>query len=106
MEKIDEILSTPNLDAIYVGPNDLAVSLGIAPNTADDRLEAALDSIAQACQRHGVVAGVHGSAAACARRVGQGFRMVTVCADVVALRRQVAADVKEAREACAGFNPQ
>ena len=32
MDNLDEILSVPELDSLYIGPNDLAISLGYAPS--------------------------------------------------------------------------
>lgn len=97
MENIDDILSVSGVEAIYVGPNDLSISLGLKPNTNDPRLDEAMVEIVAGCRRHGVVPGVHASAALCATRIDQGFGMVTVSADVVALRRQVGADLATAR---------
>jgi len=53
--------------------------------------------IVAGCRRNGVVPGVHASAALCAKRVEQGFGMVTVSADVVALRAHVRQDLATAR---------
>jgi 4-hydroxy-2-oxoheptanedioate aldolase len=97
MRNIDDILSVPGIEAIYVGPNDLSISLGIKPNTNDPRLNEAMVEIVAGCRRHGVVPGVHASAALCAKRVEQGFGMVTVSADVVALRAHVRQDLATAR---------
>jgi len=97
MRNIDQILTVPGVEAIYVGPNDLSISLGIKPNTDDPRLDEAMVAIAAGCHRNGVVAGVHASAALCAKRIDQGFGMVTVSADVVALRKQVRDDLATAR---------
>lgn len=97
MRNIDDILSVPGVEAIYVGPNDLSISLGIKPNTDDPRLDEAMVEIVAGCRRNGVVPGVHASAALCARRIEQGFGMVTVSADVVALRKQVREDLATAR---------
>ena len=44
VEKLDEILSVPGLDALYVGPNDLAITLGCGPSSVTtDRI--VLDAI-------------------------------------------------------------
>lgn len=97
MGNIDDILSVPGVEAIYVGPNDLSISLGLKPNTNDPRLDEAMVEIVAGCRRHGVVPGVHASAALCAKRLEQGFGMVTVSADVVALRAHVRQDLATAR---------
>src|SRR5439155_11507 len=48
------------LDGIYVGPNDLGLSLGLPPMLIDHGplLTEAITQIADACRRHGVVAGI------------------------------------------------
>lgn len=97
LRNIDEIVTVPGVEAIYVGPNDLSISLGIPPDSNDPRLDAAMLEIVAGCRRNGVVPGVHASAALCDKRVSQGFGMVTVSADIVALRRQVSDDLAVAR---------
>lgn len=97
MRNIDDILTVPGVEAIYVGPNDLSISLGLPPDNTDPRLDEAMVEIITACRRNGVVPGVHASAALCDKRVEQGFGMVTVSADVVALRKQVNDDLAKSR---------
>jgi 4-hydroxy-2-oxoheptanedioate aldolase len=97
MRNIDEILSVPGVEAIYVGPNDLSISLGLPPDNNDPRLDEAMVEIVAGCRRNGVVPGVHASAELCDKRVTQGFGMVTVSADIVALRKQVNNDLSTAR---------
>lgn len=58
---LDEILSTPGLDSIFVGPSDLAVSMGHTPGF-DPKWEDVLEAIAliaERCKAHGVVPGIH-----------------------------------------------
>lgn len=97
MHNIDDILSVPGVEAIYVGPADLSISLGLPPHPDSAGLDEALMEIVAACSRHGVVPGIHASAELCAKRIDQGFRMVTVSADIVALRRKVGEDLATAR---------
>ncbi|MBN9552796.1 MAG: 2,4-dihydroxyhept-2-ene-1,7-dioic acid aldolase [Alphaproteobacteria bacterium] len=61
MNNLDDILSTPGLDAIFVGPSDLSVSLGFQPgfDPRSPEVYAAIEQVAEACKRHGVVAGIH-----------------------------------------------
>lgn len=61
VDNLDEILSTPGLDAIFVGPSDLSVSMGHTPgfDPRFPKVYEAIERIAEACKRHGVVAGIH-----------------------------------------------
>src|SRR5215470_17793280 len=54
----DEILSVPGVDAVYVGPNDLAITHGMAPSADafDERHAEVIRHILAACQRQGIVA--------------------------------------------------
>ena len=56
----DEIAAVPGLDGIYIGPNDLALSLGLPPGVAEHGpvLTEAVERVVHACQRRGVVAGI------------------------------------------------
>jgi len=82
---VDAIAATPGVDAIYIGPGDLALGLGLSAWaddwTADEAaLHAdAIERILDACVRHGVAPGIHTGDGETARRyLEQGFLMVTV----------------------------
>jgi 4-hydroxy-2-oxoheptanedioate aldolase len=101
MANLGEIAATPGLDAVYVGPSDLALALGLPPRPVQPiaEHEAEIARILEAASEHGVVAGIHCASGAVAKhRLDQGFKMVTVGNDIVffvgALRDQLA----EARE--------
>lgn len=83
LENVDEIAAVPGVDALYVGPADLSLNLGLPPLLDQDDREfaEALRTIATAARRHGVAAGVHASAALADRRREQGFAMITVAVD-------------------------
>jgi 4-hydroxy-2-oxoheptanedioate aldolase len=99
MRNLDAILAVPGIDAIYVGPADLSASLGLKPqnNDGETLFDDALVMIASACKRAGIVAGIHTTAPLVARRVEQGYQMITVTSDVLAMRSQLAADLAVAR---------
>ena len=101
LSQIDEILSVPGVDAVYVGPNDLAVTHGLAPSAdVEDRAHGELvEAILAACLRRGVVPGIHCGSAATARRwIEAGFRMINVASDAVFLRQAAAAALKGVRQ--------
>jgi 4-hydroxy-2-oxoheptanedioate aldolase len=103
LNNLDEILSVPGVDAIYVGPADLSLSLGLPPGNNDGqaKFDDALAAIVAACQRHGVVPGMHSTGALAERRLEQGFRMLTVSGDLLAMRAAMAAELAQARGAAA-----
>jgi len=59
IERIDELLSVPKIDAVMIGPADLSISLGVAGQFEHPTLVAAIEKIRDACVRHGVAPGIH-----------------------------------------------
>lgn len=81
---LDEILSTPGIDGVYIGPSDLALALGMPPRgDNDDPTHAAtVQRIFDACRKHGVAAGIHTSSLAYTERyLNMGFNLVTLGTD-------------------------
>lgn len=101
---VDEIVSVPGVDAVYVGPSDLSISLGLGPGNHDESPEfvSALETIVAACERHGVVPGMHSTGALTGRRMEMGFRMITVTSDLLAMRIGITAEFERARSADSG----
>jgi 4-hydroxy-2-oxoheptanedioate aldolase len=89
VDHVDEILSVPGVDAVYVGPADLSVTLGLPPAPDHEAAEFsdAISSILGACRAHGVVPGIAGNQQTAPKRVEQGFRLVEVAADAALLAR-------------------
>ncbi len=84
LDNLDSILSVEGLDAIYIGPSDLSLSLGCRPvfDDVDPKAQQAIEHIVARAKAHGVVAGIHNGRADVARaRVELGFRFVTLGSD-------------------------
>jgi 4-hydroxy-2-oxoheptanedioate aldolase len=84
LDNLDSILSVEGLDAIYIGPSDLSLSLGCKPvfDDVDPKAQQAIEHIMARAKAHGVVAGIHNGRADVARaRVELGFRFVTLGSD-------------------------
>jgi len=96
---VDAIVKTPGVDAVYVGPADLSISLGLPPGNNDDApaFVEALETIVAACNNAGVVPGIHSAGSLTPRRLEMGFKMVTVSADLVAMGIGVRAELAKAR---------
>lgn len=96
VKNADEILAVPGIDAAYIGPADLSVSLGLPPASdhEDPVFAGAVQRVLDACRRHGVVPGAHaGNVATAHKRLNQGFLMVEMCDDAGTLARTAAADL-------------
>jgi 4-hydroxy-2-oxoheptanedioate aldolase len=79
LDNLDDILATPGLDGIYVGPNDLALSLGQRPGAEIGGIVAeAIARIVAATRAKGLLAGIFCASSELARqRLAQGFHLVT-----------------------------
>jgi 4-hydroxy-2-oxoheptanedioate aldolase len=81
VEHADEVFSVPGIDAIFVGPNDLAASMR-GPDGRPPSGEAtarAMKHILETCQRHKVPAGVHCYSAAEAKaRIAEGWQFIAL----------------------------
>ena len=97
IDALDDILSVPGVDAAYVGPSDLAISMGYRPGATAARYLAMLDTIVEACERHDVVPGIHCTPATAADRLARGFRMITVVSDLPAFRAAIDLAIADAR---------
>jgi 4-hydroxy-2-oxoheptanedioate aldolase len=84
LDNVDDILSVEGIEAIYVGPSDLSLSLGCKPVFDDlhPLAQQAVEHIMHRAAAHGVVAGIHNGRADVARaRVALGYRFVTLGSD-------------------------
>jgi 4-hydroxy-2-oxoheptanedioate aldolase len=86
VEHVDEICSTEGLDGIYVGPYDLALTMGETSTIPDQWSKdhaRALGTVLDACRRTGTIAGIHAMTSGEAERyIAAGFDMVTIASDL------------------------
>ena len=85
LEKLDEILDTPNLDGIYIGPADLSLAVGEEPGfdkPENTKAYKEILRILEAAKKRNLFAGLHnGSAEYALKMIKKGFNMVTVGSD-------------------------
>lgn len=102
LANLEEILSVPGLDGIYIGPGDLSLALGAPPSMAPSEpvvLEA-MAKVLEAARRHGRFAAVHTDGPETARiRFAEGFGLCTLQSDVRLLADGANAQVQQARAA-------
>ena len=104
MKNLGEIVTTPGLDGVYIGPADLTLGLtGRKYPTGFDREEPemvdAIQTILKKAHAAGIRACLHcGSAAYAARAVGWGFDLVTLLNDARLLATAAQANVAATRK--------
>lgn len=84
VHNIDEICSVEGVDAVYVGPADLAVSLGCPPTLGiGPGVHAeAIATILASSVKHGIITGIHcGTSAQVIQCAENGFQMITISTD-------------------------
>jgi 2-keto-3-deoxy-L-rhamnonate aldolase RhmA len=59
LDRVDELLSVPGIDAVMVGPADLSTSLGVPGEFDHPKMVGAIERIKESCIRHGVAPGIH-----------------------------------------------
>jgi len=100
LDNLEAIVATPGLGGVYVGPSDLALSLGLPPrgDTDEPRHLAAVEQILAACKRAKVPAGIHtGGLEWSRRRLAMGFDFVTLGTDAGFMMQAVTADLAAVR---------
>jgi 4-hydroxy-2-oxoheptanedioate aldolase len=105
LENLDDILSVPGVDAVYVGPSDLSLALGCKPrlDQTDAPVVEAQKKIAAACKRHGVVAGIHNNTAAYALKMAaEGYQFLTLASDSRFLAARAAEEAAAVKKSAPG----
>ena len=96
LEKLDEIMSTPGLDGIYIGPADLSLAIGQKP--AFDNQEGTpafeqINNILNHAKKNNLIAGIHnGTPEYAEKMINLGFQLVTIGSD----QRYMSAGAKSA----------
>ena len=98
LDQLEAIVSVPGVDAVFIGPSDFALSMGLAPRSDEHEHRRRLETVPAACHAHGVVAGIAcGSIDLMARWRKAGYTMLAAPSDMVMLRRGADEFLKEAR---------
>jgi 2-keto-3-deoxy-L-rhamnonate aldolase RhmA len=91
IENLEKIASTPGIDAIFVGPSDLSVSLGIPGQITHPKEVEAIGKVIDVCQKHHIIPGIHMSKLETLKAwIQKGMRFVTFSSDVDLMARAAA----------------
>ncbi len=94
--QMDEIIATPSLDGIFIGPMDLSHALGVPGEMSHPKVIEAIERVIAACAARGVTSGIFAGTPEVAKRwIGKGVMLVGVGVDtghmLNALKQVVAA---------------
>ena len=97
---VEDIVSVPGVDAVYIGPSDLALAVGKKPGPRPyDDLAEPVAQIKAACRKHGVALGIHSlTGEAAAHWAEAGFDMITVGSDASMFAAAVRSYLETARQ--------
>lgn len=100
LRNIDTIAAVPEVDAIYVGPNDLAISAGLAPSLVlrEEEHIAMFETIARAAGNEGKWLGTHPGTEDVSWYVKAGYHVLPVYRHVSAIRTEASRILRVAHE--------
>lgn len=101
VDHIDELLDMPDIDAVFIGPHDLSVNLGVPEQYDDPEFEAYVEKIISACRKRGIGVGNHfsGSKEKQLLWAGKGMNIILWNSDIQRFVQIMAADVNEMKSA-------
>lgn len=83
VDKLEEVLTTPGIDAFLIGPNDLAASLGHFGDIYHPEVEKTIENIIERAGKVGVPGGfAEAPIGVCRKRIEQGFKIITLGGDL------------------------
>ncbi len=98
VENAESVYSVPGIDAVFIGPNDLAANMrtadGKAPSAAEQ--DAAHRKLLAACKKIGVPAGIHCySTEEVRRRIEEGWQFLAINSELRMMMDSAARTVRE-----------
>jgi len=86
LEKLDEIMSTPGIDGIYVGPADLSLAIGEKPGfdkPENTKAYSEILRILEHAKKNKIFAGIHNGTPEYAKKmIEKGFNFVSIASDL------------------------
>lgn len=83
LDHLEAIAEVPGVDILFVGPQDLTLSLGLLDDRKNPKVREAMARVVEACERHAKIPGTLVIDAPEKRAaVDQGFRFISLASDV------------------------
>jgi len=99
MENFDEIIGVPGIDAIYIGPVDLSVSMGLQGDVYHPRVIEAMERLIAKAQAKGHVVGTYCTDIADAKKwIGKGVNFIDYSTDTTMFMEKCQEAVKALKQ--------
>jgi 2-dehydro-3-deoxyglucarate aldolase/4-hydroxy-2-oxoheptanedioate aldolase len=100
LQHLDEIVTIAGVDALFIGPTDLSISLGIPGQNDSPILTNAIEHVLAACKAHGVGAAIQANDINYARRwVERGMDILSYSSEIGLLTAAASAGIQTIRAA-------
>lgn len=98
---VEDIAAVPGVDALFVGPFDLSIALGLPPGDNDGKpaFDAAIAKVSAAARSANIATAVLSNAKVAPLRIEQGFRMISTTTDINALSMAARSDLEAVKAA-------
>jgi len=98
LKNVEEIVTTDGVDAVFCGPYDLSMSLGIFRQFDDPKYQRAIESFISACEAHDVAPGLLAPTGPVQKDIQRGFKLISLGGDVSFLIKGVGDMLKAAKQ--------
>lgn len=100
-EKLDELLSVPGVDVVFIGPHDLSVSLGVPEMYDHPKFEKVVQFIIHKCREKNVAVGIHFSESPDRqiKWMNEGANVIIHSSDIAIFSQQLSRDINYIKKA-------
>lgn len=98
LQNVEEIVTTDGVEAVFCGPYDLSMSLGIFRQFENPTFQHAVELLVSACEAHDVAPGLLAPTGPVQRDIQRGFKMISLGGDLSFLIQGIGDALKTARQ--------
>ena len=108
LNHLEELLSVPGLDAVFIGPHDLSISLGLPEQYDHPVFEEAVKTIIGVSRKNGLAVGIHFSEVPerQIRWMQEGINLIIHSSDLAMFSQRLHADMNAIRQASGAKNEE
>ena len=100
IEHLHEIVAIEGVDALFIGPTDLSISLGVPGQPESPALIEAIEKVLKACKAHGVATAIQANDLAYAKRWAEaGMEIISYGSEIGLLVAAASAGIQAIRAA-------